>query len=177
MTNRRPPSSRALQSRKLLAQLTPEQELRAKQAYVNELLNEQDFRAAVEEATLNLLPHAHVQVPLPSEYATRAVQRIYTVTTISAGPRYGGTRTPGMFLDFDDAVRTVLENVGDIYEGSYQLCVIEASVPGVYSTLIGEEYWFVWHGPWGQEPDVPDGGYKPCNKPSAWANMVAFGPG
>lgn len=116
-------------------------------------------------------------------------KRYYTVTIFSRGRGYGGDRTPIVCSDFDSAKQIVEENRGDIWECSYDLCVISAfyldcmyGVPWVEKEFLGpgiertyvddkgetriygqameeEEYWYVWRG-------GDDGHYAPCHRPS-----------
>lgn len=105
----------------------------------------------------------HEQQPLDPELK---VTRLYTVTTITASARYGGVRTPVICTTFEHAREYVERNVGDLYECSYSLAVIEAVVADrLYpTTCLSEVYWYMWKSSedpnvYGQylEIDVPPG--------------------
>jgi hypothetical protein len=108
----------------------------------------------------------HVQKP-----AVVGVVRLYTVTTIASSARYGGTRTVAVCTSFERAREMVEENVGDIFELSYRLAVIEGLIADhLYGGLDHEQYWYVWKGD-------QDGSYKPIEVPAAYENVVGIGIG
>lgn len=97
-------------------------------------------------------------------------QRLYSVTTIAASPRYGGRRTVAICSSFERAKATVEKNKGDIYEYSYQLVVIEATVADwLYGGMLNEQYWYVWKG----TPE--EGGYTPIERPKAYKYAINIG--
>lgn len=113
----------------------------------------------------------HRQRPIPKSMRKyiRTDNRLYTVTTIAASARYGGTRTPGIFTTFQKAIDCVLNNYVDIYECSYRLACVEAVVPNGLYSLLFEQYWFRWVG-------TPDAGrYVPIRKPKNMSNGFAIG--
>lgn len=113
-------------------------------------------------------PCTHSQLPAPEGVS----KRLYTVTTIAASARYGGTRTPVVCDDFEVAREIVERNAGDIFETSYRLAVIEAVVPNqLYGGTLDEQYWYRWDGPY------ETGRYVPVERPSAYEGTVGFGIG
>lgn len=66
----------------------------------------------------------------------------------------------------------VERNDGDIYEmGSYPYCVIEETLPGLYSYCLKfrTEWWYRFN------TDIDQ--YIPCEKPPEKSNVVGFGIG
>ena len=97
---------------------------------------------------------------------------LYTVTTIAASSWFGGQRTPIICTSYDRATEVVLENEGDIFEASYMLAVIEGIQPNIlYGNVIGEQYWYMWEGPY------HDGKYVPIEIPEEYKNILGFGIG
>jgi hypothetical protein len=95
---------------------------------------------------------------------------LFTVTTITSLPRYGGNRTPIICDNFTFAKRVVEENLGDIYECSYTLAVIESVEPNRMYPGLGAEreaYWYMWQG------DSMDGAYHAIEVPSGMEDHVA----
>ena len=88
-------------------------------------------------------PEGHAQVPAREG---SDCPRLYTVTTIAPSARYGGTRTPGIFTSFERAREVVEGNLGDIWEHSYMLAVIEALHPDRLYSMLDEVYWYRWDG-------------------------------
>jgi hypothetical protein len=83
------------------------------------------------------------------------LENIYTITTIcKLLPRYrkDGTsynlrdsRCVGFYLNYEEAMKTVISNNGDINEaGEYPYAVIERVTEGLYSTCIArkDSVWF-----------------------------------
>lgn len=101
----------------------------------------------------------------------------YTVTTLAASELYGGTRTVAIFDGFAKANEFVLANTGDIWETTYMLCVIEATVP---NSLYGQSwagaerqrpaYWYRWYG-------NDDGSYLPIHAPAVYCDLHGWGIG
>ncbi len=67
---------------------------------------------------------------------------LYSVTTIAASQKFGGTRTPVICNSFRAAKKIVENNIGDIWEHSYMLCVIESVQPNVLYGSGQEKYWY-----------------------------------
>lgn len=111
----------------------------------------------------------HTQKP-----TTRSgVKRLYTVTTMAASTRYGGNRTVVVCDSFKKAEGIVLGNYGDIYEFSYQLCVIEAIACNRLYAYLDEAYWYRWYG----DPNKRGSGYRAIHTPKVYANTFGFGVG
>ena len=92
------------------------------------------------------------------------MKTIYVVTTIkSLGPGNNCERSPGWYSNQDDAINAVTQNCGDIYEGYYPYCVIEAVREGMYGVASGA-VWFKW-----------DDGYKRIENPLP--HIAGFGIG
>ena len=83
---------------------------------------------------------------------------IYTITTITDDTFKTPDRTVAWFSDLRLAIRAVLNNDGDMYEGGYRYAVIEAVNEGQYPA-IKSELWFMWEG-------NEDGNYQPIPKPN-----------
>lgn len=140
----------------------------------SECADEDEGRTAREKEydeilrTVVLKPGGHVPAPLPEKVAKHGGKRLYAVTTIASSARYGGTCTPVVCDDFEIANKIVLENQGDIWEHSYMLVVIEATVCNwLYSNIFEEQYWYMWQ----------DGGYKPIECPEVYRSSFGFGIG
>lgn len=135
-------------------------------------LEETPEEKAFKEIVLScvLKPEGHKQKPLPD---FTSAKRLYAVTTLAPSRRYGGTRTPVVCDSFERAQEIVLTNEGDIFETSYHLVVIEASICNYLYSQIGleEQYWYVWEG------DSRDGGYKPIEIPEAHKCTIGWGIG
>lgn len=94
------------------------------------------YHARLEACVIK--PGGHTQKP-------GADPRLYAVTTIASLPRYGGTRTPVVCDSFEAAKEIVETNMGDIYEYSYSLVVIEGVRPNrLYGCIFSEQYWYRW---------------------------------
>jgi hypothetical protein len=59
-------------------------------------------------------------------------------------PDTGATRTVGYYTNKKDAIDTVLENCGDIFEFTYTYAVIEYIEPGIYNPAT-ERWFFKWN--------------------------------
>lgn len=118
-----------------------------------------------------LLKGEHVQAPPTEELISNNGKRLYSVVTIAASNRYGGTRTVTV-CDFDRAREIVETNEGDIWECSYRLALIEGFVAGWLYYHLGEEYWYVW-----KQQEGEDGRYVPIEKPEAYREYIGFGVG
>jgi hypothetical protein len=148
------------------------------------------FHKCWEDAVLKDTPHVQKEVV---SGIGKGKPRYYTVTTFSKGVGYGGDRTPIVCSSFDFAKRVVEENMGDIWECSYMLCVISAFYmdcmygvpwvmkevldPGIEATYIDEkgvvrisgraceeeEYWYKWVA--GENGDLDEGRFAPCHYP------------
>jgi hypothetical protein len=76
------------------------------------------------------------------------------------------------YYSLKKAKRVVESNQGDINEnGHYSYCVIEETLPGMYSYLLKtrKEWWFRFN------HDINK--YVPCEKPEEKRNTIAFGMG
>lgn len=112
-------------------------------------------------------PGGHEQKSAPPD-----TKRLYTVTTIAASARFGGTRTPVICDSFDEACDIVESNAGDIFETTYKLVVVEAIVPNaLYGGDLDERYWWKWEG------SHADGGYVAIEAPEALADRTGFAVG
>lgn len=128
---------------------------------------EQEYDARVAACVLK--PAGHVQQPMPEGITGN---RLYTVTTLAASDRYGGTRTPVICDSFEVAKELVEENAGDIFEMSYRLAVIEAVLPNrLYNIGLDERYWYKWVG------DYETGSYQAIDVPPGYENVMGFGIG
>jgi len=122
-------------------------------------------------------------------------KKIYVVTTIEFGYKYGDTErhedglyhsygfrtspdqekiftkkrssTWGWFDKLEDAQESVRENWGDMYEGCYNYAVIEEVGKGILNHGM-KEWWYKWKGSWEQ------GGYKKSKKPKQYSNVIGF---
>ena len=97
---------------------------------------------------------------------------LYSVTVIAANKRFGGTRTPVMCNSFHKAKFIVEHNVGDLWEYSYHLCVIESVTPNsVYniSWIPSKRYWYKW--------DLKKHCYIAICEPKEYARIVNWGIG
>ncbi len=113
---------------------------------------------------------AHRQMPAPEDVLKHGGQRLYMVTTIASSARYGGTRTVVVCSSFERAQKIVENNEGDLFECSYELAVIEATVDGwLYGGLIHEQYWYVW------KDGTGDGAYVPIEIPKAYVDQINIG--
>lgn len=59
-------------------------------------------------------------------------------------PDIGSARTVGYYTNKKDAIDTVLENCGDIFEFTYTYAVVEHIEPGIYSPAT-ERWFFKWN--------------------------------
>lgn len=112
----------------------------------------------------------HRQRPLPKGFVGK---RLYTITTIAASARYGGTRTVAVCDSLARAREIVKSNEGDIFECSYLLAVIEAIACNCLYPQVNpsEQYWFRWEG------DSRTGRYLPIKTPPGYENTFGFGVG
>lgn len=113
----------------------------------------------------------HEQKPARAIFSGSGFTRLYTVTTIAASERFGGTRTVVVCRTFGRAKEIVEENVGDIFERTYRLVVIEAVAADRLYDFLDEDYWYAWEG------DYETGRYRPIDKPEAYRNIFGFGIG
>ena len=111
-------------------------------------------------------PGGHVQWDKPDNVPVR----LYTVTTIAASARYGGTRTVVVCDSFEAARAIVEKNYGDIWECSYMLAVIEAVAANQLYRHLDEQYWYRWVGD-------RQGGYQAVERPARYRNVCGFGIG
>ncbi len=123
-------------------------------------------------------PDGHTQKPVSEKHQEHLKgakgmegQRLYTVTTMAASARYGGTRTVAVCSTFEHAKEMVEKNQGDINETSYDFAIIEAVAVDWLYYILNESYWYVWEG------DHETGGYQPIEIPEAYASMCCFGIG
>ena len=101
---------------------------------------------------------------------------VYTVTTIARSAKYGGQRTPIVCSSFEFANEVVSENIGDIWETSYQLAVIESVIIDcLYGSSDGNKYWYIWEK--NGDDDTYDGQYVPIEEPEEFKNIYGFGIG
>lgn len=105
-----------------------------------------------------LKPEGHVQKPAPEGCATR----LYTVTTIAPCVRYGGTRTPVICDSFEVAKHYLDENLGNLFEFSYSLAVIEAVEANCLYSHLNEVYWYMWVD---NKDDPAEGDYRAIEVP------------
>lgn len=128
---------------------------------------EREYDAVVASVTGRA---AHEQAPAPRWLEEQGIARLYTVTTIAASARYGGTRTPVVCSSWERAREIVEANEGDIWESSYMLAVIEAvAADCLYGGGLDERYWYAW--------DLGEGRYRPVEPPAAYAGQCGFGIG
>jgi hypothetical protein len=128
-----------------------------------------------QEAQYDEILSLCVQKPSGHQVEQTSTRTWYTVTTLAASELYGGTRTVAIFDGFAEANDFVLANTGDIWETSYMLCVIEATIP---NSLYGRSgpgaerpaYWYMWCG-------EDDGGYVPIHAPAVYCDLHGWGIG
>jgi hypothetical protein len=97
-----------------------------------------------------------------------AAARLYAVTTIAKSVRYGGTCTPVVCTTFEKAKKIVEQNIGDLWEHSFDLVVIEVFAPDrVYGALLDEQYWYCWR----------DDHYQAIEWPEAYRGTIGWGIG
>lgn len=118
------------------------------------------------EAAAVVKPYGHVEAPEPE--TKPGGKRMYSVTTIAASARYGGTRTV-MICDSFELARTIVETGGrQLWEHSYAFAVIESFYAnrlygGMYDR---DQYWyrFTWDksAPPGEYPNAH---YQAIEKP------------
>lgn len=131
-----------------------------------ELDRENEYNEILKSCVLK--PGGHRQMESTADKPVR----LYTVTTIAQSVMYGGMRTPVICDSFDKAVMIVEDNVGDIWEYSYMLAVIEAVIPNkLYGGIMGEQYWYRW------TRDEIGGSYKAIETPLSYKNTFGFGIG
>ena len=91
------------------------------------------------------------------------------MSTIARSAAYGGTRTVAL-CDWKHAKEIVERNMGDIFECSYMLAVIESVVVNTLYNGIGhldqEAYWYRWYG------TSEKGQYHPIVTPKAYVGAV-----
>jgi hypothetical protein len=112
-----------------------------------------------------LKPDGHKMV-VETKHLDATASRLYAITTWAPTPATGGQRTVAICDRFEQARDIVEMNLGDIYECSYILAVIEM-IPANYLYWTGtpENYWYMWT----QDPNPPahgyDGSYKAIEVP------------
>ena len=97
------------------------------------------------------------------------MDKIFTVTTVSARPSARAFRCVGWFSNFEEASINVKLNCGDIHEGIKSFVVIEEVGQGFYSACLAIQTWFWWNEDFKQ--------YEKCDKPSAFKSICGFGMG
>lgn len=138
------------------------------------------YNSAVAGAVLK--PLGHTQAEPDEEYAEYETRRLYTVTTLAVNAMYGGRRTVAICTEFERSQQIVERNEGDIWEGSYNLVLIESLFAGwLYGGLDRERYWYKWIKPVaadsGEEVDDWDGQYAAIETPPGYENTGGFGAG
>ena len=78
------------------------------------------------------------------------------------------SRTWGWFTKLKDAKRGIEKNFGDIFEGMYNMAVIEKVPEGMVVNVPVREWWYVWSGSW------ENGGYVPAVKPKQYQGVIKF---
>lgn len=113
--------------------------------------------------------------------------KLYAVVTIEEkdkyredGSSYRGMdkRIPGIYTTLEAAKSCVENNVGDIWEMSYDLVIIEETETDYvypHSTEF-KQYWYAWKGAEGWD-SVGTKGYVACECPEKYKNTVGFGIG
>lgn len=114
--------------------------------------------------------------PIPRHRQKRPLKRhqgatrLFTLTTLAASDRYGGTRCVAVYDNFKFAQRCVLKNCGDIWETTYDLAVIEViHANSLYGGFTNEQYWYRWN--------RRKKGYEPIERPDRYKQTVGFGVG
>jgi len=130
---------------------------------------EKEFYEIVGNVVLKPEGHKKMDPPLKPE-----LPRLYAVTTIACSERFGGTRTPVICTTFEKAAEIVEKNIGDIYECSYRLVVIEAVAPDRLYMNLQEQYWYVWVF---SGKDIHAGAYKAIESPETYKNIMGWGIG
>ena len=111
----------------------------------------------------------HQLEPAPKQVLKYNGTRLFTVTTIAASSRFGGTRTVMVTSSFDRAREVIETNEGDIFETSYRLAVIDTIVDGWLYHTSNARYWYMWVG------SVGEGGYQPIEEPGEYNGIVSVG--
>lgn len=139
-------------------------------------LAEARYRNACQNSTRK--PEGHVEIALdPTNTLVKAgLARLYTVTTLSINPVFGGDRNVAVCTKFEEAKRIVETNEFDIHEGSYHLVVIESVFTDcVYGGLGNrDQYWYTWEED-GREEDK--GQYVPIMVPPGYERVSGYGIG
>ncbi|MES3004931.1 MAG: hypothetical protein V4690_02345 [Patescibacteria group bacterium] len=101
--------------------------------------------------------------------------KLYSVITIVQGwpspaaERFGGARTVAICTDLQQAKKVVEENIGDIFEKSYDFAlVVEFEANQLYGGLDTEaaQYWYQWEG------DSETGKYVPIDQPNEYQKVL-----
>lgn len=77
-------------------------------------------------------------------------------------------RTWGWVHDFKTADECIRTNMCDLYEGCYNMIVIEKVPEHLVVNVPAKEWWYKWEGTW------EEGGYVPSEKPEEYHNIVSF---
>lgn len=132
---------------------------------------EAEYQKALEGAVVK---GPHIEKPLRGQWAKGGEpKRLYTLTTLSIHAMYGGERTIAICDSFEEANHIVIENMGDIWETSYGLAVVESVIANALYGGIGERdaYWYRY---WG---NARTGGYQPIETPECYRSIQGWGIG
>lgn len=135
---------------------------------------EKAYDAAEENAVV--IPGGHVEKP--SVYPNAV--RLYSLTTIAASRRYGGTRTVMICDSFERACEALAKGPMFWWEHSYAFAVIEviyANNP--YGGMCDrDQYWFRFNWDKSAPPgEYPDARYEAIEKPTHFERFGEFAVG
>lgn len=130
-------------------------------------MDEQEYENILKSCVKKNTPHIKLE--------DDCTKYVYTITTFARSAKYGGQRTPIVCSSFEFANKVVSENIGDIWETSYQLAVIESVlIDCLYGSFDGNKYWYIWER---NGDDTYDGQYVPIEEPEEFKNTCGFGIG
>jgi len=107
----------------------------AKTSQQLEVLHKEEYKQTLDRCVV--IPGGHVEKKLYDIDRPR----LYPVTTIE---RRFGHATPMIADSFEKANEAILSNLGDMFEGSYHLVVIEPIFANVVYVHPEEQYWYKW---------------------------------
>lgn len=124
---------------------------------------ERGYHEAEERAVIK--PGGHVEMPDES-----GRKRLYSVTTIAAAAKYGGTRTVMICDSFERARDALTKNAMYWWEHSYAFAVIESFYLNAAYGGFGfqrQQYWYVFAWDRSAPPgEYPDARYEAIEKPA-----------
>lgn len=124
----------------------------------NEKIDE--YQAALDGAILKQNRHER-----PEQVADNA---LWAITTIAESRLYGGTRSPAIYTSFEQARDAIETNLGDIFETTYCLALIEPIIPNCLYGSHGPVLWYMWVG------DYETGGYQAIEEPPGYKDTAGY---